>query len=94
MLPETASEGRIRNGARLGTGSPRQIRREPLQGSQQILILDVPEGAAGGILAQHADRSQELAELHFRTKPPDFIQPMEYICLGVNRDHIRSPTLG
>jgi hypothetical protein len=77
MLPETATEGWIRSSARLRIGSPRQIRRKPLQGSQQIIVLDVPEGAASGILAQHADRSQELAEPHLRAKPPDFIQPMQ-----------------
>jgi hypothetical protein len=55
------------------------------------LILDVPEGSAGGVLTKHPDGREELAEPHLGAEPPDLIQPMQEFAPHINDNHILSP---
>ena len=70
---------RVRGKKKSGVVSPRQVSRKPLEGRRQLLVVDVPEGSACVIFAQHPDRRQELPDPHLGAEPPDFIQPMQKV---------------
>jgi hypothetical protein len=57
--------------------TPRKVAGKPFQGRREFGIVNVPEGAAGLVLGQQADRCDELTEAHLWAFCSNFRQPFK-----------------